>query len=390
MADPKSLPPIPLPSAITSRHVDTDTLNFHILEAGHSHDRSRPLILLLHGFPEVSYSWRYVMPDLSAAGYYVVAPDLRGYGRTTGWDNSDFEHVNLEDDFRLTNLTTDMLVLVNALGYHKVACLVGHDFGAVAASFCALARPDFFQNLVLISHPFKGSMGLPFNTANGGKSPPQPVDMEAELAKLDRPRKHYRWYYSTKPANAELLEPKESLHDFLRGYFHLKSADWKGNRPHHLRAWEPNELAKMPVYYVMDKNDSMRDAVTREMKHEDPNEVAEKSKRWLSDDDLAVYVTEYTRTGFQGGLNWYRVQTDPAKHRYMALLAGLKMDVPCLFLSGAQDWGTYQEPGVIEKMQEQCTKFRSVELVQGAGHWLQQEQPKAVINAILGLLSGSR
>ena len=391
MAD-EPLPPIHLPRGITSRMVDTrpHSLNFHILEAGYSVDRNRPLILLLHGFPEIAYSWRHVMPSLANAGYYVVAPDLRGYGRTTGWDRSDYSHVNLKDDFKVTNLVSDMVVLINALGYHRVTCLVGHDFGAVAASVCALVRPDFFQNLVLMSHPFKGSGSLPFNTANGGDPPEKPVDVEAELAKLDRPRKHYRMYYSTEPANREMTEPREGLHEFLRGYYHLKSADWEGNQPHYLKAWEATELAKMPVYYVMDKNDSMREAVRKEMQHEDPSVVAEKSKRWLNDEALAVYVGEYSRNGFGGGLNWYRVSTDPAYQRDLIMFVGMKIEVPCLFVSGKKDWGTYQEPGVVQKMQEHCTKLRGVELVAGAGHWIQQEQPQVTVDLILGLLSGSR
>ena len=389
----KQLPALPLPEGVASRRVDTSprSLDFHILEAGYTPDRQRPLILLLHGFPEIAYSWRHVIPILAAAGYYVVAPDQRGFGRTTGWDNSNYHDVDLAKNFSILSLVQDMVVLVNALGYRKVTCLVGHDFGAVAASLCALVRPDFFHNLVLMSHPFKGPIILPFNTANESENQhsPPPMDMEAELAKLERPRKYYKNYYSTEPANKDMSEPKSGLHEFLRGYFHLKSADWEGNNPHYLKLGDPEDFAKMPVYYVMDKNDGMREAVAREMKHEKPEQVAEKSKRWLNDKELQVYVNEYARTGFQGGLNWYRVQTDPSNLSYMAAFASLKIEVPCLFMSGKKDWGTYQEPGVVEKMHDRCTKLVDVRLVDEAGHWIGQEQPQECVNAILSLISGS-
>lgn len=222
-----SLRPIPLPDGITSRHVDTAPygLSFHILEAGHDTSHQRPLIILLHGFPELAYSWRKCMPLLAAKGFYVVAPDQRGYGRTERWDNSEYSSVDLKE-FSITNLVRDVVCLVYKLGYTKVSCLVGHDFGAVSAASCALARPDLFERLVLMSHPFKGAPTL---------WPKPQVDMEAELARLGR--KHYRWYYATEAANSDMLNPVNELPTFLRGYFHLKSADWEGNQPQPLKEW---------------------------------------------------------------------------------------------------------------------------------------------------------
>lgn len=121
------LPPIPLPPDITSRFVDTspNSLRFHVLEAGRSPDQSRPLILLVHGFPEIAYSWRHTIPLLASAGYYVVAFDQRGYGRTS----SPCGPID-PSDFRPLNLIRDVILLVHALGYTKVRCLAGHDFGA--------------------------------------------------------------------------------------------------------------------------------------------------------------------------------------------------------------------------------------------------------------------
>lgn len=391
MTDHQHLPPLPLPSGITERQVDTQptSLSFHILEAGFTSTRDRPLIVLLHGFPELAYSWRKVMPLLAEAGYYVVALDQRGYGRTTGWDTAKFEDVDLRT-FSVINLIRDVVVLVNALGYHSVRCVAGHDFGAVSAALCALARPDFFESVVVMSHPFKGTSALPLNTANAASSSngttQKKTDVHQDLAQLSPPRKHYKWYYSTQPANAEMTYPTDGLHTFLRGYFHLKSADWSGNHPHPLKEWSAESLSEMPYYYIMPHSAGMRESVSLHMKTEDPKIVSKKSPRWLSDEELAVYVQEYARTGFQGGLNWYRVQTNPHNLKDLDVFAGKKIEVPCMFISGREDWGTYQEPGAVENMEKVCTNFRGVKLVDGAGHWVPQERPEEVVEGILGLI----
>ncbi len=290
-------------------------------------------------------------------------------------------------EFRPLNLIKDVVVLVHALGHQKVKCIVGHDFGAVTAALCALARPDFFESVVLMSHPFKGPASLPLELADESAEDSQAVDMEVELAKLERPRKHYKWYYCTSDADQEMLEPKEGLHGFLRGYFHLKSADWERNNPHPLQGWTASELAKMPRYYIMDKHDSMRGVVAKDMAEEDSQVVREKGKRWLSDEELVVYVKEYARTGFQGGLNWYRVQTQPKIARELDVFAGRKIEIPCLFVSGKKDWGPFQEPGTVENMDKVCTDFRGARYIEGAGHWLPQERPQEAVEEILGLIN---
>lgn len=104
----------------------------------------KPLILLLHGFPELAYSWRKIMPSLGEDGYHVVAYDQRGYGRTTGWDTRDYHDVDL-NSFRMTEVVKDAVRLVNALGYNKCECIVGHDFGAVGAALAGVIRPDVFK-----------------------------------------------------------------------------------------------------------------------------------------------------------------------------------------------------------------------------------------------------
>ena len=233
-----------------------------------------------------------------------------------------------------------------------------------------------------MSHPFKGSPSLPFDTVSNPQPAAQKEDVHKALANLPHPRKAYKWYYSSKPAAAEMDNPKGELHNFLRGYFYLKSADWKGNNPKPLKAWEATELAKLPYYYVMPLHSNMREAVQLDMANEDPSTVASLSNRWLPDQDLAIYAQEYGSTGFQGGLNWYRVLTDPNNTKDVELFAGRKLDIPSMFISGKQDWGTYQEPGAIEKMSSVCTHFKGAHLLDGAGHWVQQEQPEKVIALI--------
>src|SRR5215813_14010910 len=169
MSELAPLPSSVLLSGVRSRFVeDVNGLHMHILEAGFE-AVGRPLVLLLHGFPELAYSWRKVMRPLAAAGLHVVAPDQRGYGRTTGWDAS------YDGDlapFRLTNLVRDALGLVFAFGY-RTAHVVGHDFGSPVAAWCALLRPDVFRSVVMMSAPFSGPPSLPFDTAD---APPRPED----------------------------------------------------------------------------------------------------------------------------------------------------------------------------------------------------------------------
>ena len=382
-----ALEPLPsevLPAGIRARFVDgINGLRVHLLEAGHS-EPGRPLLLLLHGFPELAYSWRKIMPALAEAGYHAVAPDLRGYGRTTGWS------ANYDDDlrpFRTLNAVRDALGLVAALGYREAAAVIGHDFGAGVAAWCALVRPDVFRSLALMSAPFAGPPELPF--ATDGKPPevPESPTIHEALAALPRPRKHYQWWYSTRPANAAMWHCKQGVHDFLRAYYHHKSADWQANKPHRLAGWTASELAKMPTYYIMDLADDMPSAVAKEMPS--PAEIA--ACTWLPDSELAVYAGEYRRNGFQGGLNWYRSRSGGAFEAELQLFSGRTIEVPSLFVSGNSDWGVYQRPGAFERMQEvACTNMVGAHLVDGAGHWVQQEQPEAVIRYLLDLLRRQR
>jgi pimeloyl-ACP methyl ester carboxylesterase len=327
------------------------------------------------------------MPSLAALspGYHVVAMDQRGYGRTY---HPNHPKPIPAGSFRPTTLIKDTLHIIAALGYPSAACIAGHDFGAVTATLCSLSRPDIFHSCVLLSHPFKGAPILNYTTPK-----PPPVDMEASLRALPRPRKHYKWYYCTPPANADMTHPTgPPLHTFLRGYFHLKSGDWAGNSPHPLSSWTASELEKMPRYYIMDADAGMRSNVARDMLSENPEEVRRKSARWLSDAELQVYVDEYGRNGFQGGLNWYKIQTQPTFLSDYEIWSGKKIEVPLAFVAGRSDWGTYQEPGAVGALESGGAGWGGgggggggpggTHWVEGAGHWVTQERPGECVEVI--------
>ena len=365
---------VPLPAGIRSRMAaNGNGLDMHFLEAGFE-ERGRPCALLLHGFPELAYSWRRVMPALAEAGYHVVAPDQRGFGRTTGWD-ADYD-ADLAP-YRLFNLVRDVMGLLDAIGHRDVALLAGHDYGASVAAWAALIRPDIFRRLALMSAPFPGPPDI-------SPQPPPPASIHDGLAVLDRPRKHYHWYYSTRPANADMQDCPQGVHDFLRAYFHHKSADWAANRPFRLAGWTAEELARMPTYYIMDLDRTMAETVAVEM----PGAEEIAACRWLPDAELAVYAREYERHGFQGGLNWYRCRTSGLFDREHELFSGRHFEIPACFISGAADWGVYQNPGALEAMEERAARWAGTWLIEGAGHWVQQEQPEAVSSRLRAFAAG--
>ncbi|KAF8155596.1 alpha/beta-hydrolase [Crassisporium funariophilum] len=383
-----ALSPMPgLPSSVTSRIIAVNDLDMYILEASPPSNPSTkpPLVLLLHGFPEMAYSWRKVMVPLSKRGYLVVAPDQRGFGQTR--TRGTKEQIAYDDDlasFAILNVTADIVALVSVLGYTSVEAVVGHDAGSRIAAQCALIRPDIFKSVVIMSGPFSGPPSLDSFTNPNTKPVIQQLD-EA-LSALDPPRKHYTMYYSTPQADIDMSRPPQGLHNFLRTYFHVKSADWKPNNAAKPLSPTPLAMSVMPHYYIMPFSQTMPQCIAPDAPS--PEEVAQST--WLPEDELEVYVSRYRETGFQGGLNWYRCQTDPGRWgRDMRIFAGKRIDVPAMFMSGAQDWGVHQYPGTLEAMRTKaCSSMKDEDfvLVEGAGHWVQQEQPEAVVENLVRFL----
>ncbi len=359
-----------LPAGIRSRVADSvNGLDLHYLESG---DPAAPCIALLHGFPEIAFSWRKVMVPLADAGYHVVAPDQRGYGQTTGWD-ADYD-ADLSP-FRLLNRVIDVLALVTRLGHDDAELIVGHDHGAAVAGWAALIRPDVFRRLALMSAPFGGAP--PRRRIEGPAD-----DIHGALAALPRPRKHYARYYTTRPANDDMMACEQGVHDFLRAYFHHKSADWAGNEPFPLPSWTAEEVAQMPTYYIMDQDETMPQTVAHHM----PTAEQVAACEWLTEEELAVYSGAYRETGFQGGLNWYRAGGG-AINADLSVFAGQRVSVPSMFVAGASDWGPRQRFGALEHMCDHVlANLVGCHLVDGAGHWVQQEKPAEVIECLTRLL----
>jgi len=373
-----------LPAGVRSRQIaGVNGLSVHILEAGYE-TQGRPLVLMLHGFPELAYSWRKVMPSLAAAGYYVVAPDMRGYGRTMGWDDSyDADG----DAFRFLNMTRDTVGLVYALGYRSVAMIVGHDAGMYVSAWSTMIRPDIFRSITIMSSPFEGAPMLPFNTANGAQ-PPRPTaayDLDAQFAKLDPPRRYYRDYFRTRAANDNMLHAPQGLHDFFRAYYFSKSADYPGNHPHSLKARTAEEMAQIPGYYVMPRDKGMAETVAPMM----PSAEYIAKCKWLTEAEVDVYATEYGRTGFTGALQGYRVRAggDAKTLAELQTFAGRTIDVPAQYIAGKSDWSVYQSPGLVDTMRTSAfTKLTGFHMLDGTGHWIQQEQPEELSELLLRFL----
>jgi pimeloyl-ACP methyl ester carboxylesterase len=233
-------------AAIRSRMLENGNgLNMHVLEAGFE-SAQRPCVMLLHGFPELAYSWRKVLPALAAAGFHAIAPDQRGYGRTSGWDSRYDGDLG---SFHLLNLVKDRRALVTALGVGSVAAVIGHDFGSPSAADVAACT-------------------------------------------------------------------------------------------------------------------------------------------WLPDDELHVYSSEFSRTSFQGGLQWYRNMTEADGVAQLQRFFGRRIEVPCCFIAGKSDWGPYQSPGALQAMESSaCGRYRGSHFIAGAGHWVQQEQPAAVSELLIQFLA---
>jgi len=370
-----------LPASIRSRFIENvNGLTVHMLEAGYE-TPTRPCVLFLHGFPELAYSWRKVMVALAGQGYHAIAPDQRGFGRTTGWDPAYEADLT---SFSTLNMVRDALALVSALGYRSVN-VVGHDAGSPIAAWCALVRPDVFRTVSMMSAPFGGPPSMPFNTA-GKPHPPAPPPrpgIDEELAALPRPRKYYQRYYTTREADNDMRNCPQGLPAFFRAYYYFKSADWKQNQPFPLKARTAEEMAKMPEYYVMDLHKNMAQTVAEHM----PTTAETAACKWFTDDDVAVYASEYGRTGFQGGLQGYRRSLEPRNNAELLTFSGRTIDVPSIFISGKSDWGVYQTPGAAEAMRTKaCTKMTGFHLVEGAGHWVQQEQPEEVSRLLTSFL----
>jgi pimeloyl-ACP methyl ester carboxylesterase len=288
-----------------------------------------PVVLLSHGFPELAYSWRHQLPALAEAGYRVVAPDQRGYGRSSRPDSVEA--------YDIVQLTGDAVAVLDDLGSER-AVVVGHDWGSMVASHTALLHPDRVAGLVNMSVPH-----LP-------RSPMPPLQL-MQAAMGDR---FFYMLYFQEPgvADADLgRDPATTMRRMLAGLAvrHDEDLDSSGltapdGRGFVERLAEPESLPG-----------------------------------WLSQDELDHYVAEFGRTGFTGGINWYR--NLDRNWELTPQLEGAKVTVPSLFIGGSADPVLLMSPPSIAEAW--VTDHRGDVIVGGAGHWVQQEAPDPVNDALL-------
>jgi pimeloyl-ACP methyl ester carboxylesterase len=315
------------------RTVDTNGLRMHLVEQG-----SGPLVVLCHGFPESWYSWRHQLPALAEAGFHAVAPDMRGYGQT--------DRPEEIDQYTLLHLVGDMVGLLDALGVEQTA-IAGHDWGAPVAWHAALLRPDRFRGVIGLSVPFR-----PRGTVRPTTVMPQTDDAV-----------FYQLYFQT-PGVAE-AEFEHDIRRFIRASLYSISGDVPHREPAGLMV--PRQgglLGRWDTQFV--------------------NPVALPS--WLTEDDVDFYTGEFARTGFRGGLNWYR--NIDRNWELLAPLAGAKVEVPALYLAGDRD-PVVAFPGMdqlIPNLSKFVPQLRETIMLPGCGHWTQQERPQEVNAAMIDFL----
>jgi pimeloyl-ACP methyl ester carboxylesterase len=316
---------------ITRRYADLGGLRLAYDEAG-----AGPLVLLVHGWPELAHSWRNQVPVLAAAGYRIVAPDMRGYGES--------DAPAAVDDYTILHLAGDLVGLLDHLGAAE-AVVVGHDWGAVVAWHAALLRPDRFRAVAAMSvvHTLRPH--------------------HAPLATLERlGHRRFYWQYFQPPGIADAELERDAART-LRCVYHAASgdvpADW------HWRA-------------VVPEGGGLLDTTL-----EPPAPPA-----WLATSDFARYAAAFAKSGFRGGLNWYR--NIDRNWALMAPFADARIRQPALFIAGERD-PTLRIGGRRDRlaaMDEAVPGLRGKILIPGAGHWVQQEAAERVNAELLAFLRG--
>ncbi len=312
------------------RDVTANGIRIHFVEQG-----TGPLVLLCHGFPEGWYSWRGQLSVLAAAGYRTVAPDMRGYGGT--------EAPPEISAYTILDLVGDMIGLVGALGA-KQAVIVGHDWGANIAWHAALFRPDVFPAVAALSVPFRQ------------RGPAPPLHMLRKAGQLT----HY-WFHLQEPGVTEAEFERDTRASLRRILFSIS-----GDAPPETRrltlqpgkGWLANTI--------------------------DPEHLP----AWFTDADLDHMSAEFSRSGFRGGLNWYR--NIDRNWELTAPWAGALIRQPALFIAGSEDPVIALGSGAaaVQAMPDTVPGLARQLLIDGAGHFIQQERPRLVNEALLGFLEG--
>jgi pimeloyl-ACP methyl ester carboxylesterase len=315
---------------ITHRSIETNGIRLHVAEAG-----SGPLVLLCHGFPELWYSWRHQIPALAEAGFHVVAPDMRGYGQSDAPEATD--------QYSLLHLVGDMVGMIGTLDEEN-AVIAGHDWGAPVAWTAAQLRPDRFRAVIGLSEPFV---------------PRRPVKPTTAMPRTD----DAIWYqlYFQEPGIAE-AELERDTAMTVRKILYSASGD--------------APAATGDGVPLVPRHGGFLSRMT------DPATLPP----WLSAADVAFYAGEFRRSGFRGGLNWYR--NIDRNWEVSAAFTGLPVRVPALYIAGDRD-PVVRFPGM-ERLLPNLGKFvpnlRGSVMLPGCGHWTQQERPVEVNAAMIEFL----
>jgi pimeloyl-ACP methyl ester carboxylesterase len=323
---------------ITHRMIEANGVRLHLAEQGDG-----PLVLLCHGFPESWYSWRHQLTALAAAGYRAVAPDMRGYGQS--------ERPEASEKYTLFHLVGDMVGVLDSLGADQ-AVIAGHDWGAPVAWHAALLRPDRFRAVIALSVPFRPR----------GSAPPTTMMPKTDDAVF------YQLYFQT-PGVAE-AELERDVRRTICGMLYSASGDAPARTRSAVSAGET-------VGMVPRKGGLLSGMI-----------VPDRLPPWLGQADIDFYTGEFARTGFRGGLNWYR--NIDRNWELLAPFAGAQVKVPALFIAGDRDLvmafrGMDQ---LLPARSKFVPELRRTLILPGCGHWTQQERPREVNAAMIEFLSG--
>ncbi|MFI6151381.1 alpha/beta fold hydrolase [Kitasatospora sp. NPDC051170] len=321
----------PTPSThLRHRTIEAPAGRLHLVEQG-----TGPLVVLVHGFPESWYSWRHQLPALAAAGYRAVALDVRGYGHSS--------KPTAMDEYRMLALVEDNLALVHALG-EETAVIIGHDWGANIAATSALLHPEVFRAVGLLSVPYAPPGG------------PRPTDV---FAHMGGDQEFYVSYFQ-EPGRAE-AEIEPDVRGWLAGFYAALSADTM-----------PTQSEPDP-HFVNRTGGQLRDRF--------PDG---RLPSWLTEADLDVYAGEFERTGMTGALNRYRSMDRDWKD--LTPYNGAPITQPSLFIGGSLDASTTWMADAIDAYPTTLPGLVSSHILDGCGHWLQQERPDDVNQLLIGWL----
>lgn len=324
---------------LVQRIIKTNGIGLNVAEQGEG-----PLVLLCHGFPEGWYSWRRQIEALAEAGFHVVAPDMRGYGKS--------DRPEAIDQYTILHLVGDLVGLLDALEAPG-AVIVGHDWGATIAWTAARLRPDRFRAAAILSVPFR----------------PRPPAPPTSLMPQTADAVFYQLYFQ-QPGIAE-AEMDKDPYLTLRAVFFSASGDGVTA----IRGMAASQARKSPGVGMVPRAGGLV-----------PSGVTIPRPSWLSEADLDVYAAEFKRSSFRGPLNYYR--NIDRNWELMAAFEGTKVTVPALYIAGDQDL-VVAFPGAAEhiaNMKQSVPLLRDIRMLPGCGHWTQQERPAEVNAAIIEFL----